>query len=291
VRRRARHVSFNGSAGEPRILRDAPGRRSCAMTTPRAPAPDRELVALEVDGVTLPGELAVPPDARGAVLFVQAGGRALANDRERALAHGLERDGFATLRIELLDDEERLADEVQRHLRYDVDAIAHRVSAAIDWLGEQGATSDLSVGCMGIGVGAAAALVAAADRPSAVDAVVARGGRPDLAGEALARVRAPALFVVAGEDTILEELSLLAMHRIRGEAGLAVVPGADHQFDDPIAFEEVRALTTDWFAQHLVRWMRRSGERVIATGSRRPSSSVQRRRGAPRSGPPSSRGM
>lgn len=258
---------------------------------PRPLRTEDPLDELDLDGVTLRAELAVPEEARGVVVFVQPGSSVLDSAREGAVADHLLQHSFATLRVELLTDEERLVDEVQRHLRYDVDGIGRRVVAAIDWLGAHPRTADLSVGCLGIGVGAAAALVAAAERPTAVGAVVARGGRPDLAGEALARVRAPALFVVGGEDTVLEELSLLAMHRVPGETGFAVIPGTSHRFDHAAAFEEVTALTTDWFDQHLVRWMRRSGERVVAAMPRRPR--VTRPwRPAWTSGPPSStRGM
>jgi dienelactone hydrolase len=203
------------------------------------------------------------------VLFVQAAGGSLANPRDREVALALQEHGLATLLVDLLTPEERDADQVLRHLRYDVEATTRRVVAAIDWLAGNEPTAMLSVGLLGIGVGAAAALAACAERPE-VAAVVARGGRPDLAGSALPVVQSPALFIVGGQDTRLEELSLLAMHRLPGETGFAVVPGATHLFEDAASFAEATALTIDWFDLHLVRWMRRSGERVIPAARRAP---------------------
>lgn len=230
--------------------------------------PPVDLLSLRVGMAELTGELVVPREAHGVVLFVQAGGGARDNPRDREVALALQEQGMATLLLDLLTPDEREADQLLRHLRYDVETTSSRVVAAIDWLAENESTADLSVGLLGIGIGAAAALVACAERP-AVAAVVARGGRPDLAGTALAEVQAPALFIVGGQDTKLEELSLLAMHRLPGETGFAVVPGATHLFEEPSAFEEATALTIDWFDHHLVRWMRRSGERMIASARAR----------------------
>lgn len=229
--------------------------------------PPTDLIALNLGSVELVGELVVPVEAHGVVLFVQSAGSARDNPRDREVARALQEQGLATLLVDLLTPEEREADQVLRHLRYDVDATAHRVVAAIDWLAGHEPTALLSVGLLGIGIGAAAALAACAERPS-VAAVVARGGRPDLAGSALGLVQSPALFIVGGQDTKLEELSLLAMHRLPGETGFAVVPGATHLFEDPASFTEATALTIDWFDLHLVRWMRQSGERAIVTAPR-----------------------
>jgi pimeloyl-ACP methyl ester carboxylesterase len=153
--------------------------------------------------------------------------------------------------MDLLTSGEEAVDLRTRQLRFDVDLLGRRVTATLDWLGADATTSDLPVGCFGASTGAAAALIAAAERPARVGAVVSRGGRPDLAGEALGRVTAPTLLIVGGNDVDVLRLNQAAMAALAGEARLEVVPGATHLFEEPGALERVAALARDWFVQHL----------------------------------------
>jgi putative phosphoribosyl transferase len=226
-------------------------------------APPGESVALHVGSSTLIGDLAVPADPRGVIVFARGGQGAHDNPRDRAVAAQLQDRGFATLILELLTHEERLVDEVTRRLRYDVGLLGARLVAVVDWLGRHPPTEDLPIGLLASSIGAGAALVAASERPSMVGAVVSRGGRPDLAGAALARVRAPTLIIVGGQDTVLEDHNVHALHQLRTEVGFAVVPRATHLFEEEDALAEATALATEWFDRHLVRWTTQSGERLV----------------------------
>ncbi len=221
-----------------------------------------ERCALHFGATTLVGDLTVPEHARGIILFVRGGGSSR-SPRDAAAADRLHGEGFGTLWLDLLTAEERAVDEFTRRLRYDVGLLGARVVAAVDWIGRQDATEDLPIGILGSSIGAAAALVAAADRPGAVAAVVSRGGRPDLAGEALERVRCPTLLVVGGQDTVLEECNVEALNRMSSEVGMAVVPRATHLFEDDGDHAEATAHAVDWFDRHLVRWVSRSGVRLV----------------------------
>ena len=161
--------------------------------------------------------------------------------------------GLGTLLFDLLSREEEAVDRRTAHLRFDIDLLARRLVAAVDWLGEGEATRGVPVGLFGASTGGAAALVAAAARPQAVGAVVSRGGRPDLAGPALARVRAPTLLLVGGADLQVIALNRAALARLSGEKELHLVPGAGHLFEEPGALEEVARLAGGWFREHLAR--------------------------------------
>ncbi|MDA8165820.1 MAG: dienelactone hydrolase family protein, partial [Desulfobacteraceae bacterium] len=172
--------------------------------------------------------------------------------RNRFVAQALQDLGLATLLMDLLTEKEEAIDLQTRHLRFDIDLLAGRLTAAVDWLGKNPATRELTVGCFGASTGAAAALVAAADRPASVGAVVSRGGRPDLAGEALSRVRVPCLFIVGGHDRVVIELNQEAMAQVPAEEKeLEIVPRATHLFEEPGTLEEVARLTGEWFRHHL----------------------------------------
>jgi putative phosphoribosyl transferase len=210
-------------------------------------------VEIPADGVRLAGDLVVPPAARGIVVFAHGSGSGRFSTRNRAVAGVLVRAGLATLLMDLLTPEEEAVDLRTRHLRFDIPLLARRVIASIDWLAADATAQDLPVGCFGASTGAAAALIAAAERPARVGAVVSRGGRPDLAGEVLRRVHAPTLLIVGGDDREVLRLNKQALAALGGEARLEVVPGATHLFEEPGALERVAALARDWFVEHLAR--------------------------------------
>jgi dienelactone hydrolase len=214
-------------------------------TTERASA-----IEIPADGVLLEGDLTVPPDAHGIVVFAHGSGSGRFSPRNRAVANVLVRAGLATLLMDLLTAQEEAVDLRTRHLRFDVGLLGRRVVATIDWL-DADPTVQLPVGCFGASTGAAAALIAAASRPERVGAVVSRGGRPDLAGEALRRVSAPTLLIVGGNDIEVLRLNQQALRMLTAEARLEIVPGATHLFEEPGALERVAVLARDWFLRHL----------------------------------------
>jgi dienelactone hydrolase len=215
--------------------------------------PHQRAVEIPADSVRLAGDLVVPLAARGIVVFAHGSGSGRFSPRNRAVAGVLVQAGLATLLMDLLTPQEEAVDLRTRHLRFDIPLLARRVIASIDWLAADATAKDLPVGCFGASTGAAAALIAAAERPERVGAVVSRGGRPDLAGEALARVHAPTLLIVGGNDPEVLRLNEQALAALAGEARLEVVPGATHLFEEPGALERVAALARDWFVEHLGR--------------------------------------
>jgi putative phosphoribosyl transferase len=210
-------------------------------------------VEIPAEGVRLAGDLTIPPDASGIVVFAHGSGSGRFSPRNRAVAGMLVDAGLATLLMDLLTAEEEAHDLRTGHLRFDVGLLGRRVIAAIDWLATDAAAGQLPVGCFGASTGAAAALIAAAERPQRVGAVVSRGGRPDLAGEALPRVTAPTLLIVGGKDVEVLRLNQQALAALAGEARLEIVPGATHLFEEPGALAHVAALARDWFLRHLGR--------------------------------------
>jgi dienelactone hydrolase len=208
-------------------------------------------VVVPVGDVALEGDLVVPEGAAGVVLFAHGSGSSRHSPRNRQVAARLNDAGLGTLLIDLLTPAEEKVDRVSAQLRFDIDLLARRLIAAVDWLGGAPAHAD-RVGLFGASTGAAAALVAAAARPNNVSAVVSRGGRPDLAGPALPRVRAPVLLIVGGADDLVLELNRRAIELIGAEEKqLVVVPGATHLFEEPGALEQVATLAADWFSRHL----------------------------------------
>jgi dienelactone hydrolase len=207
---------------------------------------------------TIWGTLAVPSGARGVVVFAHGSGSGRFSPRNRHVARVLFQAGLATLLMDLLSAGEEAEDRSTGNLRFDIPLLARRVIAAIDWLAADALVGDvpeelrtLPVGCFGASTGAAAALIAAAERPDRVAAVVSRGGRPDMAGEALRRVQAPTLLIVGERDTQVLELNCWAQARLGGEVRLEIVPRAGHLFEEPGALERVAELSRDWFVQHL----------------------------------------
>ncbi len=208
-------------------------------------------VEVQVDRITLPGTLAIPPGATGAVLFAHGSGSSRFSPRNRFVAGTLQQAGLATLLIDLLTEEEDEIDQITAELRFDIRLLAERLVAAIDWLQATPVTADLPIGLFGSSTGAAAALVAAAARPRQVGTVVSRGGRPDLAGDALSLVVAPTLLLVGGHDEVVIELNREAMRRLEGEKELRIIPGATHLFSEPGALEEVARFAAGFFARRL----------------------------------------
>ena len=212
---------------------------------------EERVVRVAVGEVTLEGNIVVPPGARGVVLFAHGSGSSRHSPRNRYVAGVLQEAGLATLLVDLLTQQEEQVDVRTAHLRFDIGMLAERLVGATDWLGQQPDTADLRVGYFGASTGGGAALVAAAERPGAVAAVVSRGGRPDLAGPALPRVTAPILLLVGGNDPIVIELNEQAKARMRGEVQLTIVPGASHLFEERGTLEEVARLARDWFLRYL----------------------------------------
>jgi dienelactone hydrolase len=208
-------------------------------------------VTVPVGEHMLAGDLGVPPGARGVVVFAHGSGSGRFSPRNRAVAQTLVEAGLATLLMDLLTPEEEAEDLRTARLRFDVQLLGDRVISTIDWLASDPDVGGLPVGCFGASTGAAAALIAAAERPRRVGAVVSRGGRPDLAAPALPRVTAPTLLIVGGRDTDVIRLNRLAQAELAGESQLVIVPGAGHLFEEPGALEKVAALARDWFLQHL----------------------------------------
>jgi putative phosphoribosyl transferase len=208
-------------------------------------------VTFEADGVTLPGDLVVPDEARGIVVFAHGSGSSRLSPRNKAVAGGLTRAGFGTLLFDLLTLDEERTDARDAVLRFDIALLTRRLTAAIGWLGEQPGTTALPLGLFGASTGAAAALATAARCPGQVRAVVSRGGRPDLAGEALSRVRAAVLLIVGQQDTRVLPLSFAARRDLPPGTELAVIEGAGHLFEEPGALDQVTALAADWFTRHL----------------------------------------
>jgi dienelactone hydrolase len=201
--------------------------------------------------VLLEGDLTMPSGARGIVLFAHGSGSGRFSPRNRAVAAVLVRAGLATLLMDLLTDEEEAVDLATGALRFDIGLLAQRVIGTVDWLAADSTAKELPLGCFGASTGAAAALIAAAERPTRVGAVVSRGGRPDLAGDALLRVTAPTLLIVGGNDPQVLQLNRRALDAVGGEARLEIVPGATHLFEEPGALERVTVLARDWFLRHL----------------------------------------
>ncbi len=207
---------------------------------------------LPVGSALLDGDLALPAHARGLVVFAHGSGSSRYSPRNLQVAEALRARGLGTLLFDLLTPAEEHADDRDAHLRFDIPLLGDRLVRVLDWLAREATVSHLPLGLFGASTGAAAALHAAANRPAQVQAVVSRGGRPDLAPGSLPRVLAPTLLIVGGEDDEVLQLNRAALARLGGPAALAVVPGASHLFVEPGALEDVARRAGDWFERHLV---------------------------------------
>lgn len=208
-------------------------------------------VQINAGSVLIDGDVTVPRDARGLIVFAHGSGSSRFSRRNRAVAATLVRAGFATLLLDLLTAAEEAVDERTAEYRFDIARLAHRVVAAIDWAAGVPSLSSLPVGCFGASTGAAAALIAAAERPDLVKAVVSRGGRADLAGDALTRVMAPTLLIVGSADAPVIQMNESAMRQMHAPVTLVIVPGATHLFEEHGALERVAELASQWFERHL----------------------------------------
>lgn len=210
-----------------------------------------ETLAIPAGKFELEGDLAIPGLARGLVLFAHGSGSSRKSPRNRFVAQVLQGRRLGTLLFDLLTEEEDRIDAVDARLRFDISLLATRLGWATDWISRQPGTRGLPIGYFGASTGAAAALMAAAERPRTVRAVVSRGGRPDLAGDALARVIAPTLLIVGGDDPTVLALNRRAYELLTGPKEFAIVAGATHLFNEPGAMEDVARLSGNWFARHL----------------------------------------
>lgn len=210
-------------------------------------------VQIPVGRTMLWGDLVVPESASGVVLFAHGSGSSRHSPRNRYVAQVLQQAGLATLLMDLLTPDEDVLDAETAALRFDIELLAGRLVEVTSWLVDQPQTAQLRVGYFGASTGAAAALVAAANRPNSVAAVVSRGGRPDLAGEALRHVVAPTLLIVGGRDPLVLEFNRKALAELSGEKKLEIVPGATHLFEEPGALESVAQLAKSWFVLYLIR--------------------------------------
>jgi putative phosphoribosyl transferase len=200
---------------------------------------------------SLQGDLAVPQDPHGIVVFAHGSGSSRHSPRNQYVARALERRDLATLLIDLLTPEEEAVDDRTAQYRFDLALLAGRLVAIVDWLRGRKETASLPIGMFGASTGGGAALVAAADRPREIAAVVSRGGRPDLAGPSLAIVTAPTLLIVGSLDAPVLQMNRDAMKQMRGEVTLEIVPGATHLFEEAGTLERVSELAGNWFARYL----------------------------------------
>jgi len=210
-----------------------------------------KIISVPAGQVRLEGNLIIPEDATGIVVFAHGSGSSRHSIRNRFVAGELGEGNLATLLFDLLSPEEESIDIRTTHLRFDIALLAQRLIFAVDWIAENEETSHLRVGLFGSSTGAGAALVAAAQRRDLVGAVVSRGGRPDLAGSALNEVEAPTLFIVGQNDTQVIELNHQAMAQLHCEKKMEIIPRASHLFEEPGALEDVAQLAREWFEKHL----------------------------------------
>jgi dienelactone hydrolase len=210
-----------------------------------------EAVVVRAGRVDLNGDLSVPDRSLGIVVFAHGSGSGRKSPRNRMVAELLNDAELATLLFDLLTAEEEEVDLRTRQFRFDIPRLGDRLTGVVDWVSRYHATAESPIGLFGASTGAAAALIAAAERPGKVRAVVSRGGRPDLADESLPLVRAPTLLIVGGDDREVIELNRDAAARMSAENRLEIVRGATHLFEEPGKLEEVARLTADWFRRKL----------------------------------------
>jgi len=210
-------------------------------------------VQIPADGAVLSGNLAIPEKPVALVLFAHGSGSSRHSPRNQFVARTLNHAGLGTLLFDLLTPEEEALDIHTREHRFNIGLLADRLVHATKWARQQEETGDLHVGYFGSSTGAAAALVAAAEIPQNIRAIVSRGGRPDLAGDALPRLQAPTLLIVGGNDDVVIELNEMARDQMRSEVKLEIIPGATHLFEEPGALEQVANLASDWFVVHIGR--------------------------------------
>ena len=210
-------------------------------------------IRLQAERAILSGSLTIPENAVALVLFAHGSGSSRHSPRNQFVARTLNRSGLGTLLFDLLTPEEEALDLCTREHRFNIGLSPERLVHAANWARQKDQTRNLRIGYFGSSTGGAAALVAAAQLSQGIGAVVSRGGRPDLAGDALPKVHAPTLLIVGGNDDIVIELNEMARDQMRCEAKLVIIPGATHLFEEPGALEQVAKFASDWFVRHLAR--------------------------------------
>ncbi|PYJ55579.1 MAG: hydrolase [Verrucomicrobia bacterium] len=206
---------------------------------------------MQAGRAVLSGNLTIPENATGLVLFAHGSGSSRHSPRNQFDAHTINDAGLGTLLFDLLTQDEEATDTWTREHRFNIGLLAQRLVHATKWAKQQEETRDLRIGYFGSSTGGAAALVAATELPQDIGAVVSRGGRPDLAGDALPKVKAPTLLIVGGNDDIVIELNEMARDQMRCEVKLEIVPGATHLFEEPGTLEKVAKLASDWLVNHI----------------------------------------
>ena len=209
------------------------------------------LVRIETGMFALDGDLTIPPDAKGLVVFAHGSGSSRRSPRNRFVASQLNAHGLASLLADLLTPEEEDIERESRHLRFNFPLLTDRLESITKWAGEDRRTGRLNIGYFGASTGAAAALVGAAHHPRSVRAVVSRGGRPDLAGDFLPLVKAPTLLIVGTYDQEVLRLNREALVQLNPKSVMRVVPGATHLFEEPGALEQVSEMAAAWFTTHM----------------------------------------
>jgi putative phosphoribosyl transferase len=220
------------------------------MTPSRQMSLDSEPVRVPLGPEWLEGDLVIPSEPKGLVLFAHGSGSSRHSPRNQYVAQSLERRNLATLLMDLLTPEEERIDNRTAGYRFDIPMLAERLVTIVDWLRRQKVTSALPIGLFGASTGGGAALMAAAERPDEIGAIVSRGGRPDLAGAALAKVTSPTLLIVGGLDTAVIQMNRDAMNQMRGETSLEIVGGATHLFEEPGTLDRVADLAGEWFTRY-----------------------------------------
>lgn len=210
-------------------------------------------ISIDIGPAKVHGDLVIPAGANGVILFAHGSGSSRLSSRNRYVAGVLQHGGFATLLLDLLTEQEEQIDQRTRHLRFDIPLLAERLTRAVVWLRLKPDTRSLPIGLFGASTGAAAALITAAERADVVRAVVSRGGRPDLAGDALPLVQAPTLLIVGSRDEPVIELNEQAKAQMQAHTELSIVPGATHLFEEPGALEKVANQALSWFTHYLNR--------------------------------------
>lgn len=212
---------------------------------------DPTFVEIQLDSILLEGNLSIPPDSIGIVLFVHGSGSSRKSPRNRFVARELNKKRLATLLFDLLTVKEEEVDMQTGHLRFDISLLSKRLLGVTDWLSRHSLASGLGIGYFGASTGAAAALVAAAKIPQTVKAIVSRGGRPDLAGSSLDQVKCPTLLLVGGYDDVVIDLSKHALSQLKSEKKLVIIPEATHLFEEPGKLELVAQHAGNWFVKYL----------------------------------------
>lgn len=213
---------------------------------------ERNRVDIQAGPVTLEGNLTIPAGARGIVLFAHGSGSGRFSPRNQQVAREFEKEGLATLLMDLLTEEEEAVDMFTLHYRFDIELLADRLAGTTYWINKNPSTQSLRIGYFGASTGAAAALLASARHPDLVRAVVSRGGRPDMAGPALYKVQAPTLLIVGEKDEPVIKLNRQAYTQLHTEKALEIVPNASHLFEEPGTLDVVAHLASDWFKRYLL---------------------------------------